>query len=535
MSLPPERFVGESRNLPPELEAARQEITQLARGRGLDFFDTVFVMCTWEEINMLAAYEGFPVRYPHWRWGMEYLRMQKSYEYGLHKIYEMVINTNPSYAYLLDNNLVVDQKLVMAHVLGHVDFFKNNVWFSPTNRKMLDEMANHAARIRRHMDRHGETVVEQFIDVCLSLDNLIDPYAAHIKRHRAGAQRTLLETPSEGEVETPRIQTRDYMDRHINPPAFLESQRLRREADNARMQGVPERPERDVLGFLTDHAQLSHWQRDVLAIIRDEAVYFAPQGQTKIMNEGWATFWHTQMMTQEILGDHEVVDYCDHHSGTVLQQPGQLNPYKMGVELFRHIEMRWNKGRFGQDWLDCTSEEERRRWDQGAGATSPDKTGKTAGAQKVFAVRETHNDVTFLDTFLTADFCRAQGFFTTKKDPRTGRWIIDSREFALVKSQLLSHLASRGTPRVYVVDGNHAGRMELRLQHRHDGLDIQLQWAEQVLGNLAKVWSRPVHLETQVDGAAVLLSHDGAAMTRSSPGADAENAVAEAGAARGTA
>ena len=157
-------------------------IEELARGYGLDFFETIFEMCTYEEINMIASYGGFPTRYPHWRFGMEYLQMQKSYEYGLSKIYEMVINTDPSYAYLMDCNLMVDQKLVMAHVFGHVDFFKNNAWFAHTNRKMLDEMANHATRIRRIIDRHGHSEVEAFIDAALSIDNLIDPYQDHIKR-----------------------------------------------------------------------------------------------------------------------------------------------------------------------------------------------------------------------------------------------------------------------------------------------------------------------------------------------------------------
>ena len=135
------RFLREGRALDNELVEAREYIKGLAEGYGLDFFEVIYEMVTYEEMNMLAAYGGFPTRYPHWRWGMEYLQMQKSYEYGLSKIYEMVINTDPSYAYLLDNNLVVDQKLVMAHVYGHVDFFKNNLWFAPTNRRMLDQMA----------------------------------------------------------------------------------------------------------------------------------------------------------------------------------------------------------------------------------------------------------------------------------------------------------------------------------------------------------------------------------------------------------
>ena len=93
----------------------------------------------------------FPTRYPHWRWGMEYERLSKSHEYGLSKIYELVINNNPAIAYLLEGNSMVDQKLVMAHVFGHNDFFKNNIFFEKTNRKMIDGMANHAARVRRHM------------------------------------------------------------------------------------------------------------------------------------------------------------------------------------------------------------------------------------------------------------------------------------------------------------------------------------------------------------------------------------------------
>ena len=129
-------------------------------------------------MNELAAFDGFPVRYPHWRFGMEYERLRKSYAYGLHIIYEMVINNDPCYAYLLEHNKLVDHKLVMAHVYGHSDFFKNNLWFSHTNRRMLDEMANHGTRVRRYVDRYGAEEVEQFIDTCLSIDDLIDPNAA---------------------------------------------------------------------------------------------------------------------------------------------------------------------------------------------------------------------------------------------------------------------------------------------------------------------------------------------------------------------
>lgn len=498
MSMIPSRFLREGRQLPPELEEARVEIEALAKGYGLDFFETIFEMCTYEEINMIASYGGFPTRYPHWRFGMEFLQMQKSYEYGLSKIYEMVINTDPSYAYLMDCNLVVDQKLVMAHVFGHVDFFKNNLWFAPTNRRMLDQMANHATKIRKIMDRHGQTEVEAFIDICLSVENLIDPYAPHIQRQRTISEAQVEQAELDRSVS--KIPAKPYMDRHINPPEFLKAQKKKKQEELQKMKSFPESPERDVLGFLIQHAPLKRWQRDVLNVIRDEAMYFAPQGQTKIMNEGWATYWHTKMMTSHILSDSEVIDYADHHSGTVHMTPGRLNPYKLGVELWRHIEERWDKGRFGKDWLDCDDPRVRAKWD----------TQAMEGREKIFQVRKTHNDITFIDTFLTPDFCEEQGFFTTRFEPRTGRWIIDSREFQAVKGQLLNMLATRGTPRIYVLDANAYNRGELLLQHPHEGLDIQLDWAAQVMKNLVHLWGRPIHLDSVIDGKPVRLTHDGA-------------------------
>ncbi|HUM68964.1 MAG TPA: SpoVR family protein, partial [Chloroflexota bacterium] len=165
-----------------ELARLQQEIEEIARSYGLTFPEVRYEMVDYKTVNLLAAYDGFPIRYPHWRFGMEYERLSKSYAYGLHRIYEMVINTEPIYAYLLQSNLMVDQKLVMAHVCGHADFFANNLWFAHTNRKMLDEVANHAARIRNYMDRYGQETVESFLDACLSLDNLIDIHAPGVQR-----------------------------------------------------------------------------------------------------------------------------------------------------------------------------------------------------------------------------------------------------------------------------------------------------------------------------------------------------------------
>ncbi len=490
-------FFRSRRGLPAELRECQLWIEGIAKGYGLDFCETVFEMCDYDEINMIAAYGGFPTRYPHWRWGMEYLQMQKGYEYGLQKIYEMVINTRPAYAYLLDNNTMMDQKLVMAHVFGHVDFFTNNCWFSPTNRKMLDQMANHAARIRRYIDRHGVAEVEAFTDLCLSIDNLIDPFAPVFEPARRSSERDLEDAAlSDGVVKLP---ARSYMDRYINPPDYLEAQRVQHRASMEQMKRFPERPTRDVAGFILKHGKLAGWQQDVLGIILAESYYFAPQGQTKIMNEGWASYWHTTMMTQNILTDAEVIDYCDHHSGTVAMQPGQINPYKIGIELFRDIEERWNRGQFGKEWLDCEDVATKRDWNTDAGL----------GREKIFEVRRSHNDITFIDTFLTADFVRKNGLFTYEFDRSAGHFVVDTREFEAVKQKLLFMLSNRGQPRIEVRDGNHANRGELELGHIHEGSDIQVDWASQTLRNLSLLWGRPVHLRTTVDDKPVTLSHDG--------------------------
>jgi stage V sporulation protein R len=489
-------------DLPAELRAMQLETEEHARAYGLDFFDTIFEVLDYDEISEIAALGGFPTRYPHWRFGMEYQQLAKGYRYGLQKIYEMVINNDPCYAYLLRCNQMVDQKLVMAHVYGHNDFFKNNTWFSQTNRKMMDEVANHGSRIRSYMERFGEDTVENFIDSCLSLENLIDIYSPHIKRRDEINRYNFAPDEEESEENKPsKFQSKGYMDSYINPPAVLkeEARKKQSEKEKAKPLSFPEVPERDVLLFLLEHAPLKPWQYDVLAIVREEAYYFAPQGQTKIMNEGWASFWHSTIMTQRTLHPSELVDYADHHSGTMATQPGRLNPYKLGIELLRDIEDRWNKGQFGPEWEECDNYEVRRKWDKQLGL----------GRQKIFEVRRIHNDVTFIDTFLTVDFCKRYQLFSYKHNDQNDTYEIESREFKKIKERLLFNLTNFGQPIIRVKDGNYRNRGELYLHHEHFGVDLRLDHAQDTLRHLHRLWSRPVHIETVADGRPTLLSFDG--------------------------
>lgn len=476
------------------------EIQGYADEFNLDYFPQVFELIDYEQMCEIAAYGGFPVRYPHWRYGMEFDHMLKSHTYGLSKIYELVINTDPCYAYLLGGNTDTDQKLVMCHVYGHNDFFKNNINFSRTDRRMIDVMANNAARVRLHMDRHGISAVESFIDTCLSIDNLIDPWAVFRDPPPRPADGEADESMSGGRLEN----VRGYLEDYVNPPDFLakQAEKARAEKEASKRQ-IPARPERDVLGFLLSHAPLESWEADVLSIIREEAYYFLPQMQTKIMNEGWASYWHSKLMTERALQDSEVIDYADAAAGVMSMAPGQLNPYKIGIELYRDIERRWDKGQFGPEWERCDDLQKRDTWDKKLGL----------GRDKIFEVRKLYSDVTFIDEFFTIDFCRDNKFFTFQENRRSGRLEIETREFEKVKKQLLQALTNFGQPFIYVVDANYLNRGELLLGHGHEGVDLKLDYARDTLRNLERVWRRPTSILTMVDDKPKRIRYDGSEIT----------------------
>jgi stage V sporulation protein R len=496
--------------LPANLAEIQARMEGYARDYGLDFYPTIFELIDADQLNAVAAYGGFPTRYPHWRFGMEYEQLSKGYTYGLQKIYELVINNNPCYAYLMRSNGLVDQKLVMAHVYGHCDFFKNNYWFSQTDRKMMDEMANHGNRVRRYMDRFGVEEVETFIDACLSVEDLIDIHSPFVKRSAARDRYDFDKGPDQ-EEEPPvpgRFASKDYMQPYVNPPHLLlaEAERLRKDAE--KQTHFPAEPVRDVMLFVLEHAPLKPWQLDVLSIIRDEAYYFAPQAQTKIMNEGWASYWHSTIMTRQGLEPADLVCYCDHHSGTLASSPNKLNPYKLGIELFRDIEERWNKGQFGKAYDECDNLAAKRDWDTGAGL----------GREKIFEVRKIHNDLTFIDEFLTLEFCRQYKLFSFGYNPSSDAYEIESREFPKIKQQLLFNLTNIGRPLISVRDGNYKNRGELFLEHQFGGVELKIDYALDTLVNLHRLWGRPVHIETVLDGTPTILSFDGTEHAREKSG-----------------
>ena len=257
-----------------------------------------------------------------------------------------------------------------------------------------------------------------------------------------------------------------------------------------------------MLLFLLEHAPLKPWQRDVLSIIRDEAYYFAPQGQTKIMNEGWASYWHSTIMTRQGL---------DAGRGRRLRRPSlaarwparpaRLNPYKLGIELFRDIEDRWNSGPFGKEYDECDD------------LDAPAEVGQDSrrwAAQKIFEVRRIHNDVTFIDTFLTLDFCREHKLFSFGYNDAERRLrdrkprVPEDQGAAAVQPDELRPAADRGARRQLQEPRRAVSRAPVQRRRAED-----VDYAHDTLANLQRLWSRPVHIETVLEGVKTILSFDG--------------------------
>ena len=469
-------------------------IEEHAINYGLDFYPVIFEECDYDTINILAAQGGFPSRYPHWRFGLDYDQLSKGYAYGVQKIYEMVINTNPCYAYLLKANNLVDQKTVMAHVYGHADFFKNNFWFSGTNKKMMDVMANNGTKIRRYMNRFGQDRVESFIDRVLSLENLLDHnllFGRKIKNKELN-EEDFDEFDGQSDALKSFMRSKNKYEKKSEGP----KEEVNDEVETLKDTSLPTR---DVLGFLMAKAPLEDWESDIVGMLREEAYYFLPQRMTKIMNEGWASYWHSTIMTKNALNASEIIDFADHHAGVMAMSKQQINPYKIGIELFRDIEFRWDTGKFGKEYNDCQDMHQKQNWDL--------PTNK--GREKIFDVRKTHNDITFIDEYFTEDFCQRQNIFTYKFNPRTNRHEVDSREFKDIKSKLLSQLTNAGSPIIEVENSNFENRGELLLSHVHQGVDLDYGQACETLKNIFFLWKRPCVIQTSIEGGKSFVSFNG--------------------------
>jgi len=279
---------------------------------------------------------------------------------------------------------------------------------------------------------------------------------------------------------------RSYMNNFINPKNEIERQQKEFEESQMLKSKYPQNPEKDVLLFLMNHAPLEEWEQDILSIIRNEAYYFSPQGLTKICNEGWASYWHSKILTQKIMNDSEVIEFASKHAGVMNMAPNGFNPYKIGIELLRDIEYRWDNGMFGREWSECDNNKEKANWNK--------KTN--LGREKIFEVRKLCNDVGLISEYLTEDFCVKNKMFVYKFNQSTNKFEVDTKNFEGIKNQLLFMLTNFGQPIIWVENSNFENRGELLLKHLHEGQDLQPNFMQQTMTNLYKIWKRPVCIQT---------------------------------------
>ena len=597
----------EAKRIADDLEEPVDEASNLAEKLGLHPYPVNYWIVNYDEMNELIAYGGFQKRYPHWRWGMQYDQQQKQSQFLGGKAFEIVNNDNPSHAFLQESNSMADQKAVITHVEAHADFFANNEWFGmfTDNPDAAAMLARHSETIQEYMQDPDieRAAVEKWIDHVLCLEDNIDQHRPFAPVVIDGRDEVLDrdEDIEDLEEKLDELDLSEEVVGQVFDEDWLEAQR-----DEDGEVTFPDEPEKDVIGFLRQHGMaydrdaekavtMTDWQREILEILRREAHYFAPQKMTKVMNEGWASYWESAMMSKEAFADSdEFVKYAD-HMAQVLGSPG-FNPYKLGLELWQYVEnaenrreiverllrvedITWrnlhdrvdfeqvqdliapdpelqnvpefldeldpedpridtealerarasefdvekypwkvltydglaerhyslvepqNRGfvsRVGQEELERVSRYmfDDSRYESVADAL--EEIDYTRGWDRMREIRESHNDVTFLDEFLTQEFVDENDYFTYEYTQSTGDYRVTSTDYEDVKKKLMLRFTNFGKPTIVVEDGNYNNRNELLLSHKYNGVMLDLGQAEDTLERVFELWGRPVNLKTIV-------------------------------------
>lgn len=491
---------------PAELTRQEQDLSvrigrilEIGQSLGLDPFPISFELLSASHLYELGAY-GLPGRFSHWTFGKAYHAMKTRYDYGLEKMYELVINTNPAYAGLLEGNSSAANLMVAAHVMAHVDFFRHNLYFEHTRRD-TDAAANRAARMRTYEFEHSPQAVEELLDIALALERHIDPQSLRFRRKtqeeyekerlhpkppkREGEYDDVLELVSSGPREIPRPAPRK----------------------------VPPEPEQDLLLFFMQHGELEDWQKDILGMVREEAYYFYPQVMTKVMNEGWAALMHRRIMRaageEGILTPQEVLEWMHLDAAVVAPHARFVNPYQLGRILFERVD----------ELHEGVVSDKLPKFDF-LGRPIDYSSYRSRDDHDIFSVRSMNYDGSFLRNHLTDDLIEEHDLYLYALD--SGEWKITEKDPALVREYLIELFTTGNIPFIQVEDADYRRKRGLYMRHirgKYPQWSLDISYMEKVLSGIAqKLWKRPVHLETEIDGARVLFTCDDAGkISKSTP------------------
>jgi stage V sporulation protein R len=456
-----------------DLEFWNGRVIEFVEKFGLETYPQEFEICDHEEMFSYMVYSGMPSHYPHWSYGKAFEKLKTLYDYGLSGLpYEMVINSNPCIAYLMRDNSLALQVLTIAHVYAHNDFFKNNFTFRTIRAEFtIETFKAHANRVRQYVEDPsiGLEKVERILDAAHAL-------SLQCRRNLS------IRKPPEAEQRDRKLE-----ESKPSPDPF-QSVHRRKEWVSPDLGKLPLYPEEDILLFIRDHnAQLAEWEKDLLTIVHEQAQYFIPQIETKIMNEGWASFWHKRIMEALDLPQGLRMEFIVRHTQVLCPTPGGLNPYHVGMKIWEDIERRWNEP---------APEEENR-------------TGrkKKSAKEKLFEVREVERDTSFLRRYLTEPLIRELNLFEyqSRGNDKVVSRVADEEGWQGIKETLIQNVGTGTIPVIKIEDADYNNTRSLFLKHSHDGRDLQLEYAEKTLKYLRQLWGREVLLETVINGKKSLL------------------------------
>ena len=422
-----------------KLEEWDERIIELAESHNLDWYPIIYETCDYYEMIGNMAYHGMPTHYRHWSFGKSFERTHAMYNAGLEGLpYELIINSNPSLAYLMEENPFYLQVLIMCHCVGHSDFFKNNITFANTN-------ADNVLLRMRNAKRFVDNLIEDPSVGVEKVERILD--AAHA---------ISLQVPRRHTRYIPQKEQKKELIFDIKHGAFEG-----KESPDPRK--IPVSPEPNILAFLAEcSATLEDWERELLQFALEDAEYFMPQIRTKIMNEGWASYWHYRMMHELDLPDSMHIPFLKMHNEVVRPHLGSINPYHLGFYLFQKIEERH-------------------------------------GLEECFIARESLNDESFLRQYLTEEDCVDLNLFSFGLDKK--EFIIedvsDHEGWKSVKQNLIKQVSANNIPSI-VVEGVDEANI-LTLKHEHDGRDLELEYAESVVDHITTIWGDVVRLETIIE------------------------------------
>ena len=467
------------------VERYHEVIRRTAARFGIDTYPNQLEIITAEQMMDAYASVGMPVNYRHWSYGKEFISTEKNYRRGhMGLAYEIVINSNPCISYLMEENTMAMQALVIAHAAyGHNSFFKGNYLFRMWTdaASIIDYLVYAKNYVAACEERHGIDTVELFLDSCHALMN------HGVDRYRRPSRKSLAQELSE------RKEREAYAQQQVNDLWRTLPRRSEKADDISANRRFPEEPQENLLYFIEKNAPLLEpWQRELVRIVRKIAQYFYPQRQSQVMNEGWATFWHYKLLNtmydEGWLTDGVMIEWLKSHTNVVYQPRvgdrgySGINPYALGFAMYNDIQ------RICQN-----PTEEDRQW-------FPELAGSPWLPALDHAMRN-FKDESFIGQYLSPKLMRDLRLFAIHDDEKKSEIevaaIHDESGYRRVR-ELLSQQYDLGSrePNIQVWNVNLRGDRSLTLRHFQHKDRPLADSASEVLKHVARLWGFAVHLES---------------------------------------